>query len=179
MAKDIIKERNIKGGKASPLIKGGYGKADYYKFYRANGGTLNRDPFARILRECNLALVTELIEYAEDFTLPHKIGRISFRKRKNKAYISKGGIKSTALIDWKKTMELWQENDQARRNKVLIKYSNMSTGRYSFRIAMFNRNFKNKEYFAFRFKRSFKRKFAKRINTYNKPKIEAQVTKTI
>jgi len=176
---DIIKDRNIRGGKASPNIKGGYGKADFYKYYRANGGTLNRDPFACIIRACNAALVEELIEYAEDYTLPYSLGRISFRKRKNKAYISKDGIKSTALVDWKKTMELWATNPQAKRTKVRIKYSNMATGRYSFRISMFKRLFKNKEYFAFRFKRGLKRKFAARINSYEKPKIEAEITKTI
>jgi hypothetical protein len=176
---DIIKDRNVKGGLASPNIMGGYGRDDFYSYYRKNGGTLNRDPFARILRECNKALMEELMVGAEDYTLPCGLGRISFRKRKNKAYVSNGGIKSTALIDWKKTMELWQSDPQAKRNKVLLRYTNMNTARYSFRIAMFNRLFKNKEYFAFRFKRGFKRKFSERINTYNLPKIEVEITKTI
>jgi len=179
MSDNLIKERNRKGGYASPKIKGGYGKDDFYRHYRSKGGTLKRDPFARILRECNKAIVDELMESAEDYTLPHGIGRISFRKRKNKAFVSKDGIRSTALVDWKKTMQLWEENAHAKRNKILVRYTNMETGRYSFRIAMFNRLFKNKEYFAFRFKRSLKRTFAKRIKTYNKPKIEVEVTKTI
>jgi len=169
----------LKGGLSSPKICGGYGKDDFYKYYRANGGTLKRDPFARILRECNKALVEELIEYAEDYTLPYGIGRISFRKRKNKAYVSKNGIRSTALPDWKSTMQLWEDNPHAKRNKILIRYTNMTTARYSFRISMFNRLFKNREYFAFRFKRSFKRKFSERIKSYSKPKIEVEVTKTI
>lgn len=179
MSETLITERNKKGGLASPNIKGGFGKMDFYRYYKENGGTLERDPFARILRECNEALVAELLEYAEDYTLPFGMGRISFRKRKNKAFVGKNGIRSTALVDWKKTMELWEENPQAKRNKILIRYSNMETGRYSFRIAMFARGFKNKEFFAFRFKRSFKRKFADRIKTYNKPKIEVEITKTI
>lgn len=176
---DIIEQRNLRGGKASPLIKGGYGKDDYYKHYRKNGGTLDKALFSRIIRECNLAVVEELLENAESFVLPYGIGTIAFRKRKNKAFITKDGIRTNSLVDWKSTMALWQDNAQAKRTKVLVKYSNLKTGRYSFRIRMFGRTFKNKSFFAFRFKRSFKRGLATRINTYNKPKLEAEITKTI
>lgn len=177
MEESITERRNKKGGYASPVIKGGYGKSDYYKHYRHNGGTLLRDPYARVLRAVNKALVEELIEGANDYTLPFGLGRISFRKRKNKAFITVNGIRSTTMVNWKDTMALWEDNPQAKRNKILLRYTNLSTGRYSFRIKMFTRRFANKDYFAFRFKRSFKRSFSDRINTYNKPKIEAQITK--
>ena len=177
MEESITERRNKRGGYASPKIKGGFGNKDYYKYYRQNGGSLLRDPYARILKAVNKALVEELIDGANDYTLPFGLGKISFRKRKNKAFITKNGVRATTLVNWKATMELWEENPQAKRNKILLRYTNLSTGRYSFRIKMYTRRFKNKDYFAFRFKRSFKRDFATRINTYNKPKIEAQITK--
>lgn len=175
----LIADRNIRGGKASPNIKTNYGTKDYYSFYKGEKGTLERSPFAAILRKCNKAVVEEVIENAEEYTLPHGIGKISFRKRKNKASVSGGKIFSTALVDWKKTMKLWEESPIARRNKIMVRYDNMHTGRYSFRISMFKRAFENKDYFAFRYKRSLKRAFAERILTYNKQKIEAQIAKTI
>lgn len=175
MNESIIHRRNVKGGLASPLIKGGYSKSDYYKFYRKEGGKLPREVYARVLRKSNKALADLLIDGAYDYTLPHGMGRISFRKRKNKAYITKGKVKATTLVDWKATMELWEEKPLAKRNKILLRYSNLTTGRYSFRIKMLSRRFKNSEWFAFRFKRSFKRDFATRINTYNKPKIDALI----
>jgi len=174
-----LKERNLKGGYARPKIVANYGTNDYFKYYKKQKGRLERTPFAAILRDCNKALVEEILKEAEEFTLPCNMGRISFRKRKNKAYLSKEGIRSNALVDWKATMELWQRDLNAHRNKIMVKYNNMHTGRYSFRISLFNRTFINKEFFAFRFKRSFKRAFAKRIMTYNENKIEAQIVKTI
>lgn len=175
----LIEDRNRKGGLASPNIKAKFGTKDFFRYYRKNKGTLERDPFAVVLRECNKALMEEVLENAEEYTLPYGIGRISFRKRKNRAIVNGTKIYSTALVDWKKTMAMWEENPLAHRNKIKIRYNNMHTGRYSFRIAMFRRDFKNKEYFAFRFKRGLKRAFASRIKTYNKDKIEAQIAKTI
>jgi len=178
---DIIRERNVAGGSAKPKIMVSYGVDQYYKYYRSNKGTLDKGSFAAIMRECNKIVMEEVLENAEEYTLPHGIGRISFRKRKNKAFVSpKGGaIRTNALVDWKKTMELWQGSAHAKRNKILIRYNNMHTGRYSMRISMFARKINNKEYFAFQYKRGFKRKFAERIFTYNKDKIEVQITKTI
>jgi len=177
----LTNKRNIAGGSAKPKIMINFGVDQYYKYYKRNKGALDKGSFAAIMRECNKIVMEEVLEDAEEYTLPHGMGRISFRKRKNKAFISpKGGaIRTNALVDWKKTMELWEESNHAKRNKILIRYNNMHTGRYSMRISMFTRKIPNKEYFAFQYKRGFKRKFAERIFTYNKDKIEVQITKTI
>lgn len=175
----IITERNIKGGSASPKVMGGYGTPHYFRFYKRNGGALDKSAFSRILRAANQAIVEECIETAEPFTLPYGMGKIDFRKRKNKAFMTPTGLKSNSPVDWKKTMELWESDPLARRNKIRVKYSNMHTGRYSFKIRCFDRKFENREYFMMTFKRSLKRAFADRINTYNKPKIDAFIQKNI
>ena len=175
----LAHDRNVKGGKARPNILSNYGLSDYYRFYRSEKGVLDKAAFSAIMRECNKALVDEILVKAEEYTLPFGIGRISFRKRKNKAFMANNKIYSTAMIDWKKTVELWESNLHAKRNKIMVRYNNMHTGRYSFRIGMFSRRFKNKDYFGFRYKRSFKRLFSERIMEYNKPKIEAEIAKTI
>lgn len=175
----IISDRNKRGGEASPKIMGGYGTPDYYRFYKKNGGALDKSAFSRIQRAANLALVEEMLETAESFSLPYGLGRISFRKRKNKAFMTSVGLRSNSPVDWKSTMELWESDSQAYRNKTRVKYSNMHTARYSFKIKCFGRKFKNREYFMMTFKRSLKRAFADRINTYNKPKIDAFIQKNI
>jgi hypothetical protein len=176
---NFIEERNLKGGLASPNVKGGYGVKDYYKFYKQGGGMLSIKDYRRIMRNANAAVVDEVQMFAEDYTLPAGIGRIVFRKRKNKIYMVDGKPKSTAQIDWKSTGELWMTNTAARAAKILKRYTGLTTGRYTFRIAMHARRFKNSEYFAFIYKRSFKRKFATRINSYHLPKIEVEIAKTI
>ena len=175
---DIIKDRNIKGGKAVPKVRGGYGIEDYYKFYKKGKGMLDTVSFSRIIKSVNKAMVEEVIESAEAFPLPYGMGIIEFRKVKNKAIKTDEGIISNTPVDWQKTMALWEKSPVAYKSKVMVKYSNMHTGRYSFRIRCYSRKFKNKEYFQMTYKRSFKRAFAKRIMTYNKPKIEAYVTNT-
>jgi len=175
----IISDRNKRGGEASPKIMGGYGTPDYYRFYKKNGGALDKSAFSRILRATNLAVAEEVVESAEAFALPYGMGRIEFRKRKNKAFMTPKGLKSNSPVDWKKTMELWESDPHAHRNKIRVKYSNMHTARYSFKIRCFDRKFKNREYFMMTFKRSLKRAFADRINTYNKPKIDAFIQKNI
>ncbi len=175
----IIADRNKRGGQASPNIMGGYGTPDYYRFYKKNGGALDKSAFSRILRASNAALVEEMLESAEQYSLPYGLGQIVFRKRKNKAFMTDKGLKSNSPVNWKETMELWEKDSHAHRNKIRVKYSNMHTGRYSFKIRCFGRKFKNKEYFMMTFKRSLKRAFADRINTYNKPKIDAYINKNI
>ena len=135
----ISSDRNKRGGLASPKIVGGYHNNDYYKFYRKNGGTLDKVSFSRILRKVNKALVEEVLESAESFTLPYGMGSISFRKRKNKAFMTKDGLRVSSPVDWKKTIDLWEKDSHAHRNKIRIRYSNMHTGRYSFKIKCFRR----------------------------------------
>ncbi len=175
----IIDKRNRRGGLASPKVKGGYGMRDFYKFYCESGGTLSYSKYSTIMRQANTCLTEELLKNAEDYILPHGIGTVSFRKRKNKTYVSKGNILTTAQPDWTKTLKLWEENSQAKRNKILVRYTNVHTGRYSFRVKLFARKFKNKEYFAFKYNRSFKRRFAERIFDYSKANIETQIEKNI
>lgn len=175
----ITSDRNRRGGLASPKIVGGYSNSDYYRFYRENGGTLNKASFSRILRSVNKALVEEVLDNAESVTFPYGMGSISFRKRKNKAFMTKDGLRVSSPVDWKKTINLWENDSQAHRNKIRIRYSNMHTARYSFKIKCFRRKFENKEYFGMVFKRSLKRAFAERINTYEKPKIDAYINKNI
>jgi len=175
----ITDDRNKRGGYASPKIMGGYGVPDYYRFYKMNGGAVERGAFSRILKGVNKAMVEEIVDTAEGFTLPYGMGRIEFRKRKNKAFMTTEGLRSNSAVDWKKTMDLWEVDTRAHRNRVKVKYTNMHTARYSFRIKCFDRKFENREYFKMTFKRSLKRSFADRINTYNKPKIDAYITKKI
>ena len=174
-----IEERNKRGGQASPKVMGGYGTTDYYRFYKKNGGALEKSAFSRILRAANKVVAEEVVDSAETFTLPYGLGQIAFRKRKNKAFMTSKGLRSNSPVNWKETMELWEKDDHARRNKITVKYSNMHTARYSFKIRCFNRRFENREYFMMTFKRSMKRAFADRINTYNKPKLDAYIEKNI
>lgn len=172
---DLIEQRNYNGGKARPRVMGGFKTEDYYRYYRNNKGALKLSAFRRIIRAANKALVEEVLANAESYTLPYGIGTIDFRKSKNRAFMTKDGVKSSSPVDWKKTMELWVEDSQAHRNKIKVKYSNMHTARYSFSVRCFNKRFKNHEYFKMTFKRSFKRALAERIMSYQGRSIDASI----
>lgn len=173
----LIEDRNKRGGEASPNVKGGYGLPDYYRAYKRGGGVLERIAFSRIMKATNKAVVDEVVDSAESFTLPLGMGKIEFRKRKNKAFMTTKGLRSNSPVDWKKTMELWEKDPRAHRNKIKVKLSNMHTARYSYRIKCLGRSFENREYFMMTYKRSLKRAFAERINTYDKPAIDAYIQK--
>lgn len=171
----LTSKRNMRGGLASAKIKGGYGIPHYYSFYKQRGGTQDRSAFSRITKAANKAMIDILVEGAEQYTLPNKMGTITFRKVKNVAFMTKDGIRSNSPVNWQKTMDLWEKDTRAHKARIKIKYDNMHTGRYSFRIKVFGKKYKNRDFFGVSIKRSTKRNFAKRIKTYNKPKIEAYV----
>jgi len=172
----LIEDRNKRGGEASVKVKTTYGITNYYRFYKQRGGALEKSAFSRIMKSANKILIEELIENAEEYRLPENLGKIAFRKRKNEAFMTSKGIRSNSAVNWKKTMELWENDPRAHEARIKIKYSNMHTSRYMFKIKVFERRFKNRQYFKMDIKRSAKRAFAQRIKTYNKPKIDAYIS---
>jgi len=168
----LIHDKNMKGAYQSPKYISRFGTKDYFKSYKENRGTVSRGAFFRIMRKMNKAVVEEILETGEEYNLPHGIGTIYFIKKKNKAIVVDGKVILTAPVDWHSTMKLWEDNEEARDKKVLVRHSNMHTSRYSFRIRCTRMKIKNKKFFKFTIMRSFKRAYAQRIKTYDKDKLD-------
>lgn len=106
-------------------FKNSYGMNDYYLWLKKNDffdieEKLSQSQITKIIRTIHLALLEDLLR-GGDILLPYQMGRIELRKSKTKVEIIDGQIVNNLPIDWKRTLELWEEDEESRNNKVLIK----------------------------------------------------------
>lgn len=121
--------------------------ASFYKFYsdrwfREYEGKkiiINRDTdyyidlstYATVIDSFNRQLRDLILMENYEFTMPHRMGRLSIKKKKLTPYIDKNGdFKNPLPIDWKKTNELWDSDPVAKEKKTLVRHYNEHTNGY-------------------------------------------------
>lgn len=141
-------------------VKNSYGVYDGYKYYRKNKPkdkmyVLSESQYFSIIRRINELLVEGLLE-GHDVTLPCRFGRIELRKRNARVFFDGNKLKSNLPIDWDKTLKLWYEDEEAYRNKTLVKIEEKEIYKL-----YYNRNiaeYTNKTFYQFNFNRDLKRR---------------------
>lgn len=147
-------------------IRGSLGVYDAYKYYRKNKPkgheyVLTESQYFSIIRQVNILLADKLIN-GDEVTLPYKMGRLELRK--TASYIrldAKGNLITNLPIDWDKTIKLWYEDEQAYKDRTLVKVEE----REIFKI-YYNRglaNYNNKSYYEFDINRDIKKRLKQRI----------------
>ena len=116
-------------------ITNSFGAYDIYKNMRKHkwydiGRPVLEKEYYSIIKEMN-SLFKEELSKGQDFVLPYKMGRIEVRKVKNGAWFEDGKLIVSYPTDWKSTLELWYNDEEAKRNKKLIKNSNV---KYSYKV---------------------------------------------
>jgi hypothetical protein len=109
-------------------------------------------------------MMCESILKGKDFTLFERLGVIGIRKNKIKIKVSDtGDVVTNAPIDFKSTMDLWEENKEAKEKKLLIRHINQHTKKYIHRWYWDkgDANFRNKTAYSFIPSRANKRNLAK------------------
>ena len=101
------------------------GVYDAYKWIRKNkwlniGRPLTEHEFYNIIRRMNNYLAESLI-LGNDITLPNRMGRLELRKYDVRFSFKDGKVRSNLPIDWDKTLKLWHEDEEAYRDKTLVK----------------------------------------------------------
>lgn len=159
-------------------IKTDFGMTDYYKYYLKTSESeskIDKIKFNKIVSEFNKIIVDHILNDNLEYK-PFKL-QMTFciRKYKKTPKIVKGKLINTNPIDWKSTKELWEQNEEAKEKKILIRFTNYATSKYIFRIILkkFGRFYKNKSYFRFKAVRSFQRALNKRIVDPKKETFEA------
>lgn len=150
-------------------IKNSLGVYDAYKYIRKNkwfsiGKTVSEKEFYTIIRTVN-TIIADHLSNGEDINLPCKMGRLEIRKRLNKAFYRDGKLIVTHPILWNETLKLWFEDEEAFKNKTLIK----STGRETFELK-YNKSkadYSNKMFYKFNFNREVKQRLKNNINNNN------------
>ena len=146
-------------------VNNSYGVYDIYKYIRKNkwfdiGQPVTEHQFYSIIRRMNNLLADALI-HGHDIELPCRMGIIEVRKYDARISIEGGKVKTNLPVDWDRTLKLWSEDEEAYKERTLIKMEEKEI----FSI-FYNRtaaNYKNKSFYEFRPNRQLKLMIKRRI----------------
>lgn len=150
-------------------IKNSYGVYDSYKYIRKNkwlniGQSVTEHQFYYIIRTMNNLLAEHLVK-CHDIKLPCRMGWIEVRKYIPSVSIINNKLKVNLPIDWDRTLKLWSEDEEAYKERTLIKMEEKEI----FKV-YYNRvkaNYSNKSYYEFTVNRDLKRKLKFSIKNNN------------
>lgn len=165
---EIKKKRGTKKAK----VTNSWGVYDCYKYIRKNkwfdiGRALTEHEFYSIIRKVN-KLFAEEIAKGNTVVFPYRMGKLELRKIKRGVSIIDGKLINTYPIDWEETIRLWYEDEEAKKNKTLLR--NESEYIYHVKYNKYNAFYNNQCFYEFTLNRFIKKALKENIN---KGKIDA------
>lgn len=150
-------------------VRSSLGVYDAYKYIRKNkwfdiGQPLTEHQFYTIIRRMNEYLSEDLLR-GGDINLPCRMGRIEVRKYNKSISIKDGKLVTNLPIDWDATLKLWSEDEDAYKEKTLVKMEENEI----FKV-IYNRSkadYNNKSFYEFSLNRDLKKQLKKRIKEGN------------
>lgn len=138
-----------------------------YKWIRKNkwldiGRPLTEHEFYTIIRQVNNYLADELLQ-GQDIVLPHRLGRIELRKYSARVSFENGVLKTNLPIDWDRTLKLWSEDEEAYKDRTLVKMEEKEIFKVFYNKK--NANYTNKSFYEFEVNRDLKRRLKQRIKS--------------
>lgn len=138
-------------GKKIMKVVNSWGVYDAYKHIRKNGWynigrPLKEHEFYSIIRGIN-NLLAEEIKIGNEIHFPQGMGALEVRKYPVGVSIVDGKLKNTYKVSWKDTMRLWYEDEEARRNKILIRTENKFA--YTVKYNKHDAHYKNQCFYQF------------------------------
>ena len=110
-----------------------YNTRDSYVVYKnMSDNPINISEYVQIINQFMKFLILKLLSTGE-IILPERLGRLSIFGKKVNVRIENGEIKGLAP-DWVKTKQLWDSDEEAKKNKQLVYHFNEETNgiRYKF-----------------------------------------------
>lgn len=146
-------------------ITNSLGVYDAYKYYRTKTGKdrLTESQFYKVIRTIHKYIKERILNNGL-VSLPCRMGVIELRKYNTKVELDKNGnIKTNKPIDWDTTIQLWSEDEQSFKDKVLIKHECKEVFKlyYNKKTALF----KNKSISYIQFNKTFKQELKNKIQT--------------
>lgn len=153
-------------------IKSDYGIVDYYRYYRKTykDTVAQYKKFSDILNDINQELAFKFASEGYEIKFPKRMGMMCIGRKKGKVWLdSDGNVKTNRPINWKKTMELWANDEEARIAKTLIRFENSHSDGYYYKIfyRRSSANYKNKTIYLINPNRALSRVFADSIKKGN------------
>lgn len=139
-------------------IRNSVGTYSAYKWIRKNkwldiGQPISEHDFYTIVRHINDYLA-ECLSNGQDVILPHKLGRLEIRKFGARVELHNGVIKTNLPVDWDKTLKLWFEDEEAYKERTLIKMEEKEI--FSIYYNRTKANYENKSFYTFQPNRQLK-----------------------
>lgn len=141
------------------------GVYDSYKFLRKNkwfniGRPLTEHEFYSIIRRVNNYLADSFLR-GQDVKFPHRMGQLELRKYSATFDIVNGKVKTNLPIDWDRTLKLWYEDEEAYKERTLVKVEEKEIYRvyYNKQLA----DYQNMVFYEFKVNRELKRSIKQRI----------------
>ena len=136
-----------------------------YKWIRKNrwlniGRCLTEHEFYSIIRKVNDYLAESFLQ-GNDIKLPHRMGRIELRKYDVRVSLDGEKVKTNLPIDWDRTLKLWYEDEEAYKEKTLVKVEEKEIFKvyYNKQLADYN----NQVFYEFNVNRELKKRLKQRI----------------
>lgn len=139
-------------------IRNTFNSYDIYKVMRKNhwyniGKPVTEYDYYRIIRGINSLLAKE-IAIGHEVVLPFHMGTLGLISSERGVALCDGKLKITYPIDWRKTLELWHEDEEERKKKTLVRMENERVYRVSYYRG--NADYNNKNFYQFFPSRSVK-----------------------
>lgn len=145
--------------KHSNGIKGAY--KYFRKLYPNEYKSINEAKLGKIVRTINLLFVDQLLKSGK-ITLPLQMGEIEIRKRPVTIDYNNGKLKTNLKIDWNRTLDLWAEDEEAFRNKTLLRMEARELFMIKYNKAKAKYN--NKYFYRFSINRNIRTRLKQLIN---------------
>lgn len=131
----------------------------YYKVRKVL--KIDEKTFNSIIKTVN-GLLADRLTNGMEVNLPCKMGRLELRKFKTKVKFEEGKLITNKPIDWKETLKLWKEDEEAKEKKILVRHDTDFVFRTKYDIA--KADYTNKGFYKFSLSRNNKRKIRDNIN---------------
>lgn len=153
-----------------------YGMKDYYANYcKISKNPVSYTKYSKVISDFNKLLVYNILNNYFEYRIPYLNMTLGVRKDKRTPKIKNGKLYINSPVDWKTTRELWSSDEDAFKNKIIVRFLNTHTSGYVFRIhcGKFNSTLYNKKYYKFKASRDFQRNLNLRIKDDTKDKFDA------
>ena len=132
-------------------VTNSWGIYDIYKHIRKRGWynigrPLKEKEFYAIVRQVNQRLAHE-IALGHGVRLPEKMGAFELRKSERGVSIVDGKLKNTYPVDWAETLKLWCQDEEAKREKILLRRQEPYV--YRVKYVKDNATYENKIFYQF------------------------------
>lgn len=140
-----------KAGSHKFKITGSYGVRAAFREMRKNKWEGCKRPvtekeFYAIVNAMNECYAEALLK-GEDIFFPYRMGRLSLAVQNRCAKIVDGKVKCSKPVNWKETLKLWYEDEDAKNRKILVRHETDRV--FKIRYTAWHGMSKNREFFKF------------------------------